>query len=179
MDAQPAANDASNPIGSVNHRFMVREQLFAFGDDFYVENENGERVYWIDGKALSIGKSLLFKDMQGNVKYRLEQKLLSARKTVTVYQADGSEAATIQKGLLRLLRDHFTIQVRGTGQLETRGDLLQHEYTITHQETLVAQISKRWFRVQNTYGVEVATRTIDSLLVLALCIGIQELQGLR
>lgn len=179
MDAHSSANDTSDLTGSANSRFMVREQLFAFGDDFYVENDNGERVYWIDGKALSISKSLLFKDMQGNVKYRLEQKLLRARKTMTVYHADGSEAATVQKGLLRLLRDHFTIQVRGTGQLETRGDLLHHEYTITYQQTPVVQISQRWFRVQNTYGVEVVPGTIDPLLALALCIGIQELQGLR
>jgi uncharacterized protein YxjI len=179
MDAQLPAHDASSPGAEAGQRFMVRAQLFAFGDDFYVENGNGERVCWIDGKALSIAKTLLFKDMQGDVKYRLEQKLLAARKTMTVYHADGSEAATIQKGLLRLLRDHFTIQVRGIGELETHGDLLHHEYTITQNQILVAQISQRWFRVQNTYGVQVTPGTLDPLLALALCIGTEVLQGVR
>ena len=44
----------------------MRERLFAFGDDFYVENASGGRVYWVDGKALRVRDTLLFKDMQGN-----------------------------------------------------------------------------------------------------------------
>lgn len=169
----------SAPENASSNRFMVREQLFALGDDFFVEDENGAQVYWIDGKALSIGKTLLFKDMQGNVKYRLEQKLLTARKTMLVYNADGSEAASIQKGLLRLLRNHFTIEVRGRGAFETQGDLLHHEYTITHEQTPVVQISRQWFRIQNTYGVRVTPGTLDPLLAIALCIGIEMLQGIR
>jgi len=180
MSAQPPTNQLNpTPDASPGNRFMVRAQLFALGDDFFVENENGARVYWIDGKALSVGKTLLFKDLQGQVKYRLEQNLLRARKTMTVYNTEGSAAATIQKGLLRLLSSHFTIEVRGIGALETHGDLLRHEYTLTHNGKPVAQISQQWFRVQNTYGVQVTPGVLDPLLALALCIGIEVLQGIH
>lgn len=162
-----------------SNRFMVHEELFALGDDFFIEDENGTQVYRIDGKALRIRKMLLFQDMQGNEKYRLVQQLLRARKTMTVYNADGSEAATIQKGLLRLLSSRFAIEVRGLGALETHGDLLRHEYTMTHDGKTIAQISQQWFRLQNTYGVQVTPGMIDPLLALALCIGIEVLQGVR
>ncbi len=180
MNAQPPANNpAPAPDAPTGKRFMVRAQLFALGDDSFVENENGARVYWIDGKALSVGKTLRFKDLQGNIKYRLEQKLLRARKTMTVYNTEGSEVATIQKGLLRVLSSHFTIEARGIGVLETQGDLLRHEYTMTHDGKPVAQISQQWFHIPNTYGVQILSSALDPLLVLALCVGIEVLQGIR
>lgn len=179
MGTSPTETALPAQAAPAGNRFLVREQLFALGDDFFVENENGARVYWIDGKALSIGKTLLFKNMQGEVRFRLEQKLLRARKTMTVYNSVGDEAATIQKGLLRLPSSRFAIEVRGLGALETHGDLLRHEYTMTHDGKPVAQISQQWFRIENTYGVQVTPGMIDPLLALALCIGIQVLQGVR
>jgi uncharacterized protein YxjI len=31
----------------------MREKMFAIGDDFWIEDENGERAVRVDGKALS------------------------------------------------------------------------------------------------------------------------------
>ena len=35
-------------------RFLMREKLLAIGDDFWIENEGGDRVFKIDGKALRV-----------------------------------------------------------------------------------------------------------------------------
>jgi uncharacterized protein YxjI len=175
----PAAAPAAQPgaEGDLGNRFQVRERLFAFGDDFYVENAAGQRVFWIDGKAMRIRDTLLFKDMQGNEKYRIQEKMLRVRETMTLYNADGSEAAKIRKALITPLRDRYSIDVPGRGQLETKGNLLYHEFTIEMNGQKVAEISKRWFRIRNTYGIEVVPGTIDPLLALAMCIGIEMMQG--
>jgi uncharacterized protein YxjI len=172
----PAGPGTGEDLGN---RFRVRERLFAFGDDFYVENARGERVFWVDGKALRIRDTLLFKDMQGVERYRIQEKLLRVRETMTLYSADGSVAAQIRKALITPLRDRYTIDVPGRGDLETQGNLLYHEYTIEQNRRPVAQITKRWFRVRDTYGVQVTPGTIDPLLALAMTVGIDMMQGAR
>lgn len=159
--------------------FKVQERLFSYGSDFYVENENSERVYWIDGKVLNLPRTLLFKDMQGNEKYRLREKMLRVRGTVTLYKPDGSEAATIQKALVKVFWNRYTIHVPGGHMLETQGDILNHEYVISRNGATVVRISRQWFRIQNAYGVQVTPGMIDPLLALALCVGIERLQGMR
>ena len=46
-------------------RYMMRQKIVALGDDFYIENERGERVFHIDGKVLTIRDTLVFQDIQG------------------------------------------------------------------------------------------------------------------
>jgi uncharacterized protein YxjI len=170
----PAQEGAPEELGN---RFRVQERLFAFGDDFYVENARGERVFWVDGKALRVRDTLLFKDLQGQERYRIQEKLLRVRETMTLYHADGSPAAQIRKALITPLRDRYTIDVPGRGDLETQGNILYHEYTIEEHRRPVATISRRWFRIRNTYGIQVAPGTIDPLLAIAMCVAIDTMQG--
>jgi uncharacterized protein YxjI len=163
----------------LDHRLKVRERLFAFGDDFWIENARGERAYLVDGKALRIRDTLVFKDLQGQERYTLEQKLVRVRKTMVLYNADGSEAATIRKALVTLLRERYSIERPGLPGLETQGNILHHEYTIQENHRPVATISKSWFRIQGSYGVEVAPGTIDPLLAVAMTVAIDTMQGVR
>ena len=174
--APPAAAQEGAPE-ALGHRFKVQERLFAFGDDFYVENARGERVFWVDGKALRIRDTLAFKDLQGTERYRIQEKLFRVRETMTLYNADGSTAAQIRKALFTPLRDRYTIDVPGRGDLETQGNILYHEYTIEQNRQPVATISRRWFRVRNTYGIQVAPGTIDPLLAIAMCVAIDMMRG--
>ncbi len=40
--------------------------------------------------------------------------------------------------------------------LEVKGNIVDHEYAIEDGRTKAAEVSKKWFRVADTYGVEVA-----------------------
>jgi len=35
-------------------RFLMREKLLSIGDDFWIENADGERAYKVNGKALRV-----------------------------------------------------------------------------------------------------------------------------
>src|SRR5262249_41402282 len=94
-EAAPAAAAPAADGPELANRLKVRERLFAFGDDFWVENGRNQRVYLVDGKALRVRDTLLFKDMQGQERYKLQEKVARVRDTMTLYNADGSEAATI------------------------------------------------------------------------------------
>ena len=47
-------------------RYQMRQKLVSIGDDFYIENDQGQKAFKVDGKALRVRDTLKFKDMQGN-----------------------------------------------------------------------------------------------------------------
>lgn len=156
---------AEQPIGT---RFQMRQRLLAFGDDYDIENEQGERVFHVDGKPLRIRATLLFEDMQGQEIYRIQEKLLRVRDTMRIYRGK-AVVARVHNALFSPLRDRFRIEIPGGLDMMTHGNILYHEYTIERNGDTVARVSKSWFHVRDTYGVEVA-RSEDALLILAITV---------
>ncbi|HVG07020.1 MAG TPA: LURP-one-related family protein [Thermoanaerobaculia bacterium] len=145
-------------------RYLMTEKLIALGEDFVIQDESGRDVYFVDGKALSFGDKLVFKDMAGNELARIEQKLLAWGPTYEVYR-DGKHVATVKKSLFTVFRSKFTVDVPGPDDLEAQGDFLDHEYTFTRGAETVAQVSKRWFAIRHTYGIDIVPGQDDVLLL--------------
>jgi uncharacterized protein YxjI len=40
----------------------AREKAFAFGDDYWVENDAGERAFKVDGKVLGLRNTFVLED---------------------------------------------------------------------------------------------------------------------
>lgn len=152
----------------IGRRFAMRQKLFAFGDDFTVQDEQGRKVYSVDGKALRIRDTLLFKDAEGREIYKIQEKLLRIRDSMDI-KRDGDVVAHVHMAVVTPLRDRLQIDLAGDDQLQAKGNFLYHEYRIERGEWPVAIVSKRWFRFRDTYGVEVAPRE-DPLLMLAITV---------
>ena len=45
--------------------YRMRQKLVSIGDDYWIENDQGERVFKVDGKALRVRKTLIFEDSHG------------------------------------------------------------------------------------------------------------------
>jgi len=71
----------------------------------------------------------------------------------------------------RMREKMFSIEVEGADDMEAKGNIVDHEYKIERGGHDVAEVSKRWFRVRDTYGIEVAEGQDDPLLLaVAVCI---------
>ncbi|HET9222712.1 MAG TPA: LURP-one-related family protein [Roseiflexaceae bacterium] len=149
-------------------RFQMRQRLFAFGDDFDIENDQGERVFHVDGQALRLRATLLFQDMQGHDIYRIQEKLLRVRDSMRILRGK-VVVARVHNALFTPLRDRFRIEIPGGQDMVTRGNILYHEYTIERNGDIVAKVSKSWFHIRDTYGVEVA-QSEDAPLLLAITV---------
>lgn len=145
--------------------YVMREKLFALGEDFAIKDEDGRDVYFVDGKAFSIGDKLAFRDMAGEEVAFIRQKLLSWGPTYEVYRG-GELQAVVKKSLFTLIRHRFTVDVEGPDDLEVEGDFFAHEYVFRRGGRPVATVSKRWFSWTHTYGVEVEPGE-DDVLILA------------
>jgi len=160
-------------MGLRNHRldgptFQMREKIFAIGDDFWIEDAGGNRVFKVDGKAARLRDTFILEDANGNEVSKIQEKKLSVRDKMTI--ESGSTKATVHKRLIGI-RDHYTIEVEGGEDLKAHGNIVDHEYEIERDGTKVAEVSKKWFRVRDTYGVQIAPAA-DTVLVLAVAVAL-------
>ena len=151
-------------------KYRMREKMFAIGDDFWIENDDGDKVFKVDGKALRIRDTFVLEDASGAELYTIQEKKLTIRDKMEL-ERGGETVATIKKALISPLRDRFSIEVADGDDLEAKGNIVDHEYKIERDGDKVAEISKRWFRVRDTYGIEIAPGEDDAfILALTVCV---------
>ena len=154
-------------------RYKLQRQIFSIGEDYWIENDRGEQLFKVDGKAFSLRETFVLEDNGGKELLTIEAKLLAVRPTMKILR-EGKLYATVTKKLLTFLHQHYTVQVEGGVAYEAEGKITNHEYKVTSNSAVVAQISKEWFSVTDTYGVAVAPGN-DDVLMLASAICIDEL----
>ena len=146
----------------------MREQLLSIGDDYWIENESGERAFKVDGKAVRLRDTFVLEDAAGEEVAKIQERKLSVRDTMKIERAAGN--ATVHKALIGL-RDRFKIEVEGGADMTAHGNLVDHEYEIESDGNEVASVSKKWFRVRDSYGVEVEPGQDDALiLAITVCV---------
>ena len=151
-------------------RYRMREKIFDIGDDFWIENDRGERVFKVNGKALRVRDTLALESPRGDELYSIQEKKLRVKDTMDI-ERGGRQIATVKKALLTPLRDRFSINVEDGDDMEAKGNIVDHEYKIERGGDEVAEVSRRWFRVRDTYGIEIKPGQDDGLLLaVAVCI---------
>ena len=81
------------------NRYLMRQRIFALGQDFYINNAVGQPVYKIDGKVRMIKESLKFRDMQGNLLYKLDERVICIRESFDILKPDGQLAAKVHNAI--------------------------------------------------------------------------------
>ena len=155
----------------MTNRYKIRQNLISIGDDFWIENEEGKKVFKIDGKVLRIRKTLVFEDAKGKKLAQIQERLLTIKDTMVVEDAEGKDIATIKKALISPFRDKWDVNVKNGPDLDVQGNILDHEYTVKQGREKVAEISKKWFRLTDTYGVEIEDGQND-ILILAIAVAV-------
>ena len=145
-------------------RYVMKQKLFSWGDDFTIQDAAGRDVFLVDGKAFSLGAKLSFQDMNGQELAYIEQKLLAWGPTYEIYRED-RVAAVVKKKLFTFFKCEFTIDVPGPNDPVAEGDFLHHEYTFRRGSDVIGTVSKQWFSWADTYGVDIAPGEDDVLLL--------------
>jgi uncharacterized protein YxjI len=108
--------------------------------------------------------------MQGQEVCKIQERLGRVRDTMEIEGPNGQRIAMVKKAMITPLRDRFVVKVGDGPDLDVQGNILDHEYRIGN----VAEISKKWFRVRDSYGVEVAPGQND-VLILATTVCIDQM----
>jgi uncharacterized protein YxjI len=146
-------------------QYVMKEKWLAFGNDFAITDPEGREVFYVYGRAFSIGEKLSFQDANRRELAFIRQRLLAWGPTYEITRG-GELAAVVKKKLFTLLRCRFFVDVPGPDDLEAQGNFFDHEYEFTQQGRAVAQVSKKWISLTDTYGIDV-TAGADDVLILA------------
>jgi len=155
-------------------RYQIKEKLLCLGDDFRIRDQDGRDVFLVDGRAFTLlREKLSFQDLEGNELAFIRERVLSLRKSYEIHR-DGQLAAVVKKDLFNFLRCNFTVDVPGPDDLEATGSFLDHDYTFKRHGRVVATVSKKWFTVRDSYGVDIADGE-DDILILASAVVIDQI----
>jgi uncharacterized protein YxjI len=146
-------------------RYQMRQRMLSIGDDYVIENDRGERVFRLDGKALRVRQTIVFEDIDGRELCKIQERMLRVKDSMEIEDPGGHRMALVQKAMITPVRERWTVNVEGAPDLKVQGNIVDHEYTIERDGQRVAEVSKRWFRVRDTYGVEVAPDENDILIL--------------
>jgi len=146
-------------------RYVMKQKLFSFGDDFYIRDENGNDVFFVDGKSFTFGDQLSFQDLEKHELAYIRQQSFNWGPTYEITR-NGQVAAVVKKQLFTFFHCTFNVDVPGPDDLEATGDLSDHEYRFVRGGRTVATVSKQWFSFSDTYGVDIADDE-DDVLILA------------
>ncbi|MEU7409376.1 MULTISPECIES: LURP-one-related/scramblase family protein [Streptomyces] len=150
-------------------RFLVRDRILGIGDDWWIEDEQGRKVFLVDGKAMRLRDTFELKDAQGRVLIDIHQKMLALRDTMVI-ERDGEPLARIRRKRLSLLRNHYRVALVDGTELDVSGKIMDREFAVEYDGELLAVISRRWLTVRDTYGVDVVREDADPALVIAVAV---------
>lgn len=146
-------------------KLYIKQKVLTLGERFTVWDESNEPAYYVEGSFLKIPKQF------------------------TIYNAMGEKQAVIDRQLFRLfarydiktvnnfvtLKRHFSF-FRQSFSIEginwrVDGDFFNHNYTIYERNTPIMQLRKHWFKIGDSYELDIRSKE-DEVLALALTIAI-------
>lgn len=169
--AQPGAQPGVGPQtpGGVN-RYIMRQRMFALGQDFDIKNAAGQPVFKIHGKVRIIKEALSFYDLHGNLLYKLDERVIRIRESFDILKPDGSLAAKVHNAIIDPLRERFTIEIPGGENMVTMGKVIWAQYDIQRAGKMVARISKQFSWIgRDQYVVDILPGE-DNCLLLAVTV---------
>jgi len=160
--------------GGGGNRYQMRQKMVSIGDDFWIENEQGQKTYKIDGKALRVRQTLVFEDAQGHELCKIQERMLRVKDTMEIEGPNGEKLASVKKALITPVRERWVVKVQNGPDLDVQGNILDHEYSIGEGRDKIAEVSKKWFRLRDSYGVSIDPGQND-VLILAVAVCIDEM----
>jgi uncharacterized protein YxjI len=157
--------------GGTAHRYQMRQKLLSIGDDFWIEDDTGNRVFRVDGKAMRVRNTLDLEDAHGNKVCRIQTRVLHVRDSMAIEDPAGERLALVHKALISPLRERWKVDLAGDREWRVQGNVVDHEYEIEDDGRKIAEVSKKWFRFRDTYGVEIAPEQ-NRALVLAVTVAV-------
>jgi uncharacterized protein YxjI len=155
-------------------RYQLHQKMVSIGNDYWIENEQGQQVYKVDGKAMRLQRTFYLEDAHGNRLAKIQKPVLKIKERMEISAPAGEQLAVVKKALFTPLKEHFKVAVKNGPDLEVHGNILDHEYTVEDDHARVAEVSKKFFHLRDSYSVSIEPGQND-VLILAVVVCIDEM----
>ncbi len=153
-------------------KYMLKQRLVAFGNDFDVFDESGKKLFYFDSKIGGFRPRIIIEDASGRQIGLIKKKLFTFWPTYLLYDQSGL-IAQIHKNNFAL-RKTFVIKPVGAPNIKVIGSFVEHNYHFYEGGQKVAESSKKWFTGKDSYGIDVEKSSqLIPILSAAVIIDIQ------
>jgi uncharacterized protein YxjI len=154
--------------------FVLNQKLMSLSGDLWIDDSNGNHAFAVDGKALALRRTLVLQDPAGNALYEINQSLAHLHQTFEIKRGE-QIVATIQKAMLNIMGDHFTISMADGENLAVTGDWIDREFHVTRGGSDVIFASRRLLAIRDCYGIQVAPG-FDVPTALAIVVALEQME---
>ena len=141
-------------------KLIFKQKFLSWFDSYDIYDELGNVYFKVKGQ-LSIGHQFKIYDANNNEIGKIQQKIFTILPKYEIY-VNNNKLGEIKKEI-SLLVPKFTLNF---GDYNVKGDFLEWEYTINKGSQKIASISKKLFKLVDTYEIDV----IDEYALIALMI---------
>lgn len=143
-------------------------QLAASGADFLVLNDAGEHVFRVDGRLLVHDDTIRVEHLTRAGRYQADAHMARKQERLAITNEHGQEVGAIVRKQISPLRDRFVVELANGQVLSVEGIVANHEFFLSGADGAVAEVSRRWFRARNSYGVEIRPGQPEALIITAI-----------
>jgi uncharacterized protein YxjI len=90
-----------------------------------------------------------------------------------VVERDGEVVAKVHKKMFSPVRHKMMVELDGGEEWTATGDIIEKNYEIEGDRGVVARTSRKWFRIRDTYGLEIDHPDVP--LVISVAVAVEEL----
>jgi uncharacterized protein YxjI len=156
------------------HTYVLNQKLLSLSGDLWIQDEQGNNAFQVDGKAFSLRRTLLLLDPSGNPLYAIGKSLAHIHRTFEIKRGDAI-VATIQEALVNFFGDHFTITLASGDPLSVKGDFIGREFRISRAGSDVIVTSRKWLAIRDSYGIQIAP-DFETPLALAIVVALEQME---
>ncbi len=162
----------SNPV-----RYRIIEDLANLSGDYLVLNDTGVHEFKINGTALFDEDLIRLEDIGGTLLCQSSAHMARKQNILTISNRTGEVIGSVQRHPVSPLRDRFSLEIGNAPELSTEGDVSSLEFWIVNADGTVAEISRRWFRARNSFGVAIGPGQPVAVLLTGVIIIVQMIRG--
>ena len=147
-------------------KLYMKQKVFSWRDRFYIKNEFGEDVYYIEGELFSLGKKLHIFDMTGRELAFVQEKIFSFVPRFFVFVNERQIAEIVKK--ITFFKPKY--EVAGLGW-SVEGSFLAHDYSIFEKGREIVRIHKAWMSWGDSFEIDIdGSKDIAVALAVVLAI---------
>lgn len=148
-------------------RYVMKQKWMSLGEDFTIKDEQGSVAFVVDGKAVSVGAKAALRDAAGAEVAFIKQKVASLTPTYEILR-DGQRQAIV-KQKLALGKRKLSVSL-GSDTLDLVGNVWDHEFRLARGGQTMAEVSKKWFSMTDSYGIDVADGQDDAMIIALVAV---------
>ncbi len=160
-------------------QFLLQEKIMAFRDTLSVKSKDKEVLGYFVKKIMTIGDTYRLKDLEQNDILTVHQKVLALRATYRFYW--GSEVdeekliGSIKQKLIAIKPSYWFEDPQENRIFTAKGNLFKYEFEIEKDGKEIAEISKKLFKIKDTYGISINEDVDDktAMIIIGFCIMLQ------